>query len=68
MANKTLAPQQARSRESMRKLLKAAAEASGCAYCPYSNFRVGAAALAGNAVFSVSSFMDALPAEEAVPA
>src|SRR2546423_13010752 len=29
MANKTLAPQQARSRESMRKLLKAAAEVLG---------------------------------------
>src|ERR1700751_4073198 len=29
MANKTLAPQQARSRESMRKLLKAAAKALG---------------------------------------
>jgi len=29
MANKTLAPQQARSRESLRKLLKAAAEVLG---------------------------------------
>src|SRR5436309_1054212 len=36
----------------MERLLQAAREASRRAYCPYSNFHVGAAVLAGGKIFT----------------